>query len=25
VLLRHYPALGQTGLANVTNAFYPWD
>ena len=25
VLLRHYPALGNTGLANVTNAFYPWD
>ena len=24
VLLRHYPALAQTGLANVTNAFYPW-
>jgi hypothetical protein len=25
VLLRHYPALAQTGLAHVTNAFYPWD
>jgi hypothetical protein len=25
VLLRHYPALGDTGLANVTNAFYPWE
>lgn len=25
VLLRHYPALAQTGLANVTNAFYPWE
>ncbi|MBA3465368.1 MAG: peroxidase [Deltaproteobacteria bacterium] len=25
VLLRHYPQLAQTGLANVTNAFYPWD
>lgn len=25
VLLRNYPELGQTGLANVTNAFEPWD
>lgn len=25
VILRHYPELGQTGLANVTNAFEPWD
>jgi len=25
VLLRHYPALAQTGLANVDNAFEPWD
>jgi hypothetical protein len=25
VLLRHYPALADTGLANVTNAFEPWD
>jgi hypothetical protein len=25
VLLRHYPALGETGLANVSNAFEPWD
>lgn len=25
VLLRHYPQLAQTGLANVTNAFYPWN
>lgn len=25
VLLRHYPALANTGLANVTNAFYPWE
>jgi hypothetical protein len=25
VLLRHFPALGQTGLANVDNAFEPWD
>ena len=25
VLLRHFPALAQTGLANVTNAFEPWD
>lgn len=24
VLLRHYPELGKTGLAKVTNAFYPW-
>jgi hypothetical protein len=25
VLLRHYPELGKTGLANVDNAFEPWD
>ena len=25
VLLRHYPELAQTGLANVKNAFEPWD
>ena len=25
VLLRNYPELGQTGLANVSNAFEPWD
>ncbi len=25
VLLRHYPELAQTGLANVRNAFEPWD
>jgi hypothetical protein len=25
VLLRHYPALSATGLANVDNAFEPWD
>jgi hypothetical protein len=25
VLLRHYPELATTGLANVTNAFEPWD
>jgi hypothetical protein len=25
VMLRHYPALGGTGLANVENAFEPWD
>ena len=25
VLLRHYPELKDTGLANVTNAFEPWD
>ena len=25
VLLRHYPELGQSGLANVSNAFEPWD
>jgi hypothetical protein len=25
VLLRHYPALVDTGLANITNAFEPWD
>jgi tetratricopeptide (TPR) repeat protein len=25
VLLRNFPGLGQTGLANVTNAFEPWD
>jgi len=25
VMLRNYPELGKTGLANVTNAFEPWD
>ncbi len=25
VLLRHFPGLAQTGLANVENAFEPWD
>jgi hypothetical protein len=25
VLLRHYPKLAATGLANVENAFEPWD
>ena len=25
VILRHYPELAQTGLANVKNAFEPWD
>ena len=25
VLLRHYPELEQTGLANVRNGFEPWD
>lgn len=25
VLLRHYPDLENTGLADVTNAFYPWE
>jgi hypothetical protein len=25
VLLRHFPALAGTGLANVANAFEPWD
>lgn len=25
VLLRNFPELGHTGLANVTNAFEPWD
>lgn len=25
VLLRHYPSLKQTGLANIKNAFEPWD
>ena len=25
VLLRHYPDLGHTGLANIRNAFEPWD
>jgi tetratricopeptide (TPR) repeat protein len=25
VLLRNYPELANTGLANVTNAFEPWD
>jgi hypothetical protein len=25
VLLRHYPKLANTGLANIKNAFEPWD
>ncbi|HUQ07232.1 MAG TPA: peroxidase family protein [Kofleriaceae bacterium] len=25
VLLRHHPELASTGLAGVTNAFYPWE
>ena len=25
VLLRHYPSLKKTGLANIKNAFEPWD
>jgi hypothetical protein len=25
VLLRHFPDLARTGLANVDNAFEPWD
>ena len=25
VLLRHYPELASTGLANIRNAFEPWD
>lgn len=25
VLLRHFPELSRTGLANVSNAFEPWD
>lgn len=25
VLLRHFPQLASTGLADVTNAFYPWE
>ncbi len=25
VLLRHYPELAATGLANIANAFEPWD
>jgi hypothetical protein len=25
LLLRHFPTLADTGLANVTNAFEPWD
>ena len=25
VLLRHHPELATTGLAGVTNAFYPWE
>lgn len=25
VLLRHFPELAQTGLAEAKNAFYPWD
>ncbi|KAB2898644.1 MAG: peroxidase [Kofleriaceae bacterium] len=25
VLLRHHPELAATGLAGVTNAFYPWE
>ncbi len=25
VLLRHHPELAETGLANIKNAFEPWD
>jgi hypothetical protein len=25
VILRHYPELANTGLANIKNAFEPWD
>jgi Animal haem peroxidase len=25
VILRHYPELADTGLANIKNAFEPWD
>jgi hypothetical protein len=25
VLLRHHPELADSGLANVSNAFYPWE
>jgi hypothetical protein len=25
VILRHFPELAGTGLANITNAFEPWD
>jgi hypothetical protein len=25
ILLRHFPELGETGLVNVDNAFYPWE
>jgi hypothetical protein len=25
ILLRHFPELGETGLASVANAFYPWE
>ncbi|HEY4974226.1 MAG TPA: hypothetical protein VII41_11500, partial [Steroidobacteraceae bacterium] len=25
VLLRHFPSLSSTGLANIRNAFEPWD
>ena len=25
VLLRHFPELASTGLANIRNAFEPWD
>ena len=25
VILRHYPELSETGLANIKNAFEPWD
>ena len=25
VLMRHYPKLAETGLANIKNAFEPWD
>ena len=25
VLLRHFPSLADTALANVRNAFEPWD
>ena len=25
MILRHYPELAKTGLANIKNAFEPWD
>jgi hypothetical protein len=25
VILRHYPELAKSGLANIKNAFEPWD